>query len=160
MCLKQLCPFHDRTRSKMGLSLTVHHLDLGVFILFYLLCMFCSHMCFKLLVGLSQFLHRSSVCHSISVRLHFCPQTHLCPLTAVPNSVTTTSPTLPPLHATCAIFIREFSANKVDFFNLNSFILRALGRKCFSFSLWESVGFKLSTSTKTSWCHGRLTLLS
>ena len=35
--------------------------------------------------------------------------------------------------------------------------LRALGRKCFSFSLWESVGFELSASARTSWCHGRLT---
>ena len=59
------------------------------------------------------------------------------------------------------LFLSEsFLQTKSIFFNLNSFILRALGRKCFSYSLWESVGFKLSTSTKTSWCHGRLTLLS
>ena len=96
----------------MGLSLTVHHLDSGVyFIIIYVLL----PRVFQAPHG-SELVLAQGLCHLISVRLLFCPQAYFCPLTAViPILSPTTSPTLPQLYATGTIFIRDFSSNKVNF---------------------------------------------
>lgn len=141
----------------MGLSLTVHHLDLGVFILFYYY-VYSSPTCVlsSLWVWASSCTEALFVTWSVSdstfalrpifVHLLQCSQfCHPPPLPLCLNFMP---------HV---LFLSEIFLQSQFFKILIRLFLRALGRKCFSFSPWESVGFKLSASARTSWCHGRLT---
>ena len=141
----------------MGLSLTVRHLDLGVFILFYYYIS-SSPTC----VLSSLWVWASSCTGVLSLDQG---QTPLLPsdlflptYCSVPNSVAHHLSHFASTLCHMYYLYQRFFFKQSQFFKiLIRLFLRALGRKCFSFSPWESVGFKLPASARTSWCHGRLT---
>lgn len=129
-----------------------------LFYFIYLLCMFFSHRCFRSYGSEASCTEALVVTRSVSDST--LPSDTFSPrCCSVPDSPTHHLSHFASTSCHMYYFHQNFSANKVNFKILIHLFLRALERKCFSFSLWESVSW-LSTSTKTSWCHGRRHSLS